>query len=189
MMVIQEIQRFPNYVDTSAIAESMNGRIDKGWRVHSCLVRGAEVIIVYERNEEARDSIICLEKACDELKAALKKKDAELKAVRHYFNECVEDLKKAHAEIEILKRNPPRFILTDDESFESLEEKIKELNPLVMSSDNASIVCIDADKIKAEAIKELMFNLDNEISTYSSAGKDLNVYAWLKNYAKVKVGE
>lgn len=46
-----------------------------------------------------------------------------------------------------------------------------------------------AKRFYKEAIKELMFNLDNEISTYSSAGKDLNVYAWLKNYAKVKVGE
>lgn len=87
------------------------------------------------------------------LKATLKKKDAELKAARYYYNECLKDLKKAHVEIEILKKNPPRFILTDDGS---LEEKIKELNPLVMSSDNASIVCIDADKIRAEAIKECL---------------------------------
>ena len=42
---------------------------------------------------------------------------------------------------------------------------------------------------RAEAIKELMFNLDNEISTYSSAGHDLNVYAWLKNYVKEMVGD
>lgn len=46
-----------------------------------------------------------------------------------------------------------------------------------------------ADEIKAEAIKELMFNLDEEISTYSSAGHDLNVYEWLKNYVKEMVGE
>lgn len=99
MIVIQEVQRFPNHIDTSVIAESMSGRIDKGYRVHSCLVRGAEVIVVYERNEEAQESIICLEKAYDELKEALKKKDDELKAVRHYYNECLKDLKKAHAEV------------------------------------------------------------------------------------------
>ena len=45
------------------------------------------------------------------------------------------------------------------------------------------------DEIKAEAIKELMFNLDEEISTYSSNGKDLNVYTWLKNYVKEMVGD
>ena len=44
-------------------------------------------------------------------------------------------------------------------------------------------------EIKAEAVKELMFNLDNEISTYISNGKGLNVYAWLKNYVKEMVGE
>ena len=63
-------------------------------------------------------------------------------------------INRQKAEIEILKKNPHRFVLTDDESFESLVEKVKKLNPLVMSPDNVSIVCIDADKIKAEAIKE-----------------------------------
>ena len=44
-------------------------------------------------------------------------------------------------------------------------------------------------EIKAEAIKELMLNLDGEISTYISNGKDLNVYAWLKDYTKKMVGD
>ena len=44
-------------------------------------------------------------------------------------------------------------------------------------------------KERAETLKELMFNLDEEISTYSSNGKGLNVYVWLKNYAKEMAGE
>ena len=41
--------------------------------------------------------------------------------------------------------------------------------------------------IRERTIEDLMFNLDNEISTYRSEGKDLNIYAWLKNYAKEMV--
>lgn len=44
-------------------------------------------------------------------------------------------------------------------------------------------------EIKSEAIKELMFNLNGDISAYSNAGHDLDVYAWLQNYAKKWVGE
>lgn len=70
---------------------------------------------------------------------------------------CSLDLiNRQKAEIERMKKNTPRFILTGDESFASLTQKLPKLNPLVMSSDNASIVCIDADKIKAEAIKECL---------------------------------
>ena len=65
-------------------------------------------------------------------------------------------INRQKAEIERMKKNTPRFILTGDESFASLTQKLPKLNPLVMSSDNASIVCIDADKIKAEAIKECL---------------------------------
>lgn len=154
MMVIQEIQRFPNHIDTSAIAESMNGRIDKGWRVHSCLVRGAEVIIVYYK--EAQDSIICLEKAYDELKEALKKKDTELKAVRHYFNECVEDLKKAHAEIERLHKEYNWLnadYLMQDIGIESVRaEAIKEV------LDKVAVFCAESGLFHCEADEMLLFN-------------------------------
>jgi hypothetical protein len=34
-----------------------------------------------------------------------------------------------------------------------------------------------------------MFNLNGDISAYSNAGHDLDVYAWLQNYAEKTVGE
>lgn len=56
-----------------------------------------------------------------------------------------------------------------------------------VADEKDKLYCEAVERVKTtktEAIKELMFNLDNEISTYSSEGKGLNVYAWLKNYAK-----
>jgi alanyl-tRNA synthetase len=149
MMVIQEVQRFPNHIDTSAIAESMNGRIDKGWRVHCCLVRGAEVIVVYERNEEVHDSITCLEKAYDELKAALKNKDNELKAARHYYNECLKDLEKAHAEVERLQ------------AYKTLYEDLNAENLETISCIKNAIA-----QARAEAIKEFAERLKKHYDEY-----------------------
>jgi chromosome segregation ATPase len=118
----------------SLLEENKHLKADK-----EALIAGQETLQKYlaiiEANgisvEKYKDSINCLEKACDELKAALEKKDDELKAVRHYYNECLKDLKKAHAEIERLKEQ-----LNSKYKWENmLGKKIKE--------------------VKAEAIKEL----------------------------------
>ena len=73
---------------------------------------------------------------------------------------------------------------------ENQQAEIEKLNAL--SKHHQTLINMLNEGIaeaKAEAIKELMFNLDEEISTYSSNGKGLNVYAWLKNYVKEMVGE
>lgn len=81
-------------------------------------------------------------------------------------------INRQQAEIERLKKELNIIsILYQDE-----QERYKEL------LDSKCDRCIARDK--AEAIKELIFNLDEEISTYSSNGKSLNVYAWIKNYIK-----
>ena len=86
-------------------------------------------------------------------------------------------INRQKAEIERRKNNLFCKVVIDEEAMRNIvKEKAAEFE-------------LDIASIKTEAIKELMFNLDEEISTYSSAGHDLNVYAWLKNYAKVKVGE
>ncbi len=87
------------------------------------------------------------------------------KCVRITLEESLNLINRQQAEIERLEKQ-----LNSKYKWENmLDKKIKE--------------------VKSEAIKELMFNLDNEISTYSSAGHDLNVYAWLKNYTKERLGE
>jgi hypothetical protein len=68
---------------------------------------------------------------------------------------------------------------------ERLQKEVDRLSQIVLYNDGiVSDLEKDLFNAKAEAIKELMFNLDEEISTYSSNGKGLNVYAWLKNYVK-----
>ena len=52
MKVKQEVRVFPNHIQTSDIASNMNWHIEEGWRVHTCLERGAEVIVVYEKSKE-----------------------------------------------------------------------------------------------------------------------------------------
>lgn len=125
----------------SLLEENKHLKADK-----EALIAGQETLQKYlaiiETNgisvEKYKDSINCLEKACDELKEVLKKKDAELKAVRHYFNESVKDLKKAHVEIERLKGN----LNIELEGFASEYDR----------------------KIKAEAINELAKRFENELT-------------------------
>lgn len=39
-----------NHTSTKSIYKSINEHIEDGWRVHTCLERGADVIIIYERD-------------------------------------------------------------------------------------------------------------------------------------------
>lgn len=48
--VIQEVVWFQNWENITAIVDDMNKHIEKGWRVHTCLEKCAEVIVVYEKN-------------------------------------------------------------------------------------------------------------------------------------------
>lgn len=51
LKVKQKVRRFPNFVNTSDIESDMIWNIECGWRVHTCLERCAEVIVVYEKSE------------------------------------------------------------------------------------------------------------------------------------------
>jgi predicted RNase H-like nuclease (RuvC/YqgF family) len=98
------------------------------------------------------------------------------------------ELQKVKAELKETteKFNCQQYVYTD------LSDIIREKNAEIekLQSDNSSMqstlakMSMGVEQARAEAIKELMFNLDKEISTYSGEGKDLNVYAWLKNYVK-----
>lgn len=41
-----------NYTDIREIYNSINEYIENGWRVHTCLERHCDVIIIYERDLE-----------------------------------------------------------------------------------------------------------------------------------------
>lgn len=49
--VKQEVVWYYNYVDARHIYESMQKRIDDGWRVHTCLNKSSDVLVVYEKCE------------------------------------------------------------------------------------------------------------------------------------------
>ena len=49
MGVNQKVEVFPNYAETTKIAANMNQYINNGWKVHTCLGRGVEVIVIYEK--------------------------------------------------------------------------------------------------------------------------------------------
>lgn len=51
LKVKQKVRRFPNFVNTSDIESDMIWNIESGWRIHTCLERCAEVIVVYEKSE------------------------------------------------------------------------------------------------------------------------------------------
>lgn len=108
----------------------------------------------------------------DEAEAQIKAKNAEIKEWKRVVETWLMVHEKDKAEIERLQKAGEEAV----SCFHRMESLY-------------NIKRVELKVAKAEAIKELMFNLDNEISTYSSAGKDLNVYAWLKNYAKEMVGE
>ena len=48
----QEVVSFPNYAETKDIVRNMRAFIEEGWRVHTCLERGSEVIVVYEKEAD-----------------------------------------------------------------------------------------------------------------------------------------
>ncbi len=48
--IIQEVVWYFNYVGARDIYESMQERIDNGWRVHTCLNKSSDVLVVYEKN-------------------------------------------------------------------------------------------------------------------------------------------
>lgn len=48
--VKQEVVWYRNYESIITIAEDMQKRIKDGWRVHTCLERRSDVLVVYETN-------------------------------------------------------------------------------------------------------------------------------------------
>lgn len=48
--IMQEVVWYFNYVDARYIYEGMQERIDNGWRVHTCLNKSGDVLVVYEKN-------------------------------------------------------------------------------------------------------------------------------------------
>ena len=48
--VIQEVEWYKNYVEIKVIFEDMLERIENGWRVHTCLNKSSDILVVYERN-------------------------------------------------------------------------------------------------------------------------------------------
>lgn len=137
----------------SLLEENKHLKADK-----EALIAGQETLQKYlaiiEANgisvEKYKDSINCLEKACDELKEALKKKDAELKAVRHYYNECLQDLKKAHAEIERL-------------SGEQIEERTRRKNAVNAYHEARAEAFKDCAKVFVGIARRVHEDTDDEV--------------------------
>lgn len=48
--VRQKVVWYRNYESMIVIAEDMQKRIEDGWRVHTCLERSSDVLVVYEIN-------------------------------------------------------------------------------------------------------------------------------------------
>lgn len=116
--------------------------------------------------QEEADSVGC---ANEWLKACLKEKNAEVERLQA-------DNKAMMQAIAFRKEITPQFVLMndDDEAFAELAKRLKMLKSVVMSPDNASIVCVDVDKIKAEAIKEFAEKLKTEQSFYD--GQETRIY-------------
>ena len=49
--VKQEVMLYSNYVNIDFIKESMERMIKQGWRVHTCLNKSSDVLVVYEKYE------------------------------------------------------------------------------------------------------------------------------------------
>ena len=47
----QEVVWYPNYRPIKDICQDMQMWIDDGWRVHTCLNKSSEVLVVYEKEE------------------------------------------------------------------------------------------------------------------------------------------
>lgn len=48
--VKQEVVWYRNYESIMIIYEDMQRHIEDGWRVHTCLNKSSDVLVVYERN-------------------------------------------------------------------------------------------------------------------------------------------
>ena len=48
--VKQEVVWYRNYESIMIIYEDMQIHIEDGWRVHTCLNKSSDVLVVYERN-------------------------------------------------------------------------------------------------------------------------------------------
>lgn len=96
-------------------------------------------------------------------------------------------INRQEAEIERLKAE-------NEQLGNDVDRKLKYIYELEAKIENHKDECLTIYarglyEGETEAIKELMFNLKGDISAYSNAGHDLDVYAWLQNYAKEMVGE
>lgn len=49
--VRQEVVWYPNYTNIEFIQESMERMIKEGWRVHTCLNKSSDILVVYEKYE------------------------------------------------------------------------------------------------------------------------------------------
>ena len=49
--VKQEVVWYPNYTNMEFIQESMERWIKEGWRVHTCLNKSSDILVVYEKYE------------------------------------------------------------------------------------------------------------------------------------------
>ena len=48
-MIKQEVVWYFNYTHMSNIYECMKMRIEAGWRVHTCLERQCDILVIYEK--------------------------------------------------------------------------------------------------------------------------------------------
>jgi hypothetical protein len=49
-MIKQEVEWYFNYTNISYIYEDMKKWIEDGWRVHTCLNRSSDVLVIYEKD-------------------------------------------------------------------------------------------------------------------------------------------
>jgi hypothetical protein len=48
--VTQVVEWYRNFEDIAEIYEDMRSRIGNGWRVHTCLERRSDVLVIYEKS-------------------------------------------------------------------------------------------------------------------------------------------
>lgn len=50
--VKQEVVWYRNYEDIRTIQDGMEKRIENGWRVHTCLNKSSNILVIYEKEAE-----------------------------------------------------------------------------------------------------------------------------------------
>jgi hypothetical protein len=129
-------------------------------------------------------------------KAEIAKYNAELKEVAKRADEWHREAKLNAAEIIKLQAEKEGLINGQISLQKALAQKDAEIqrSSNFVSEERCREIAKEMfppiiRQARSDALKELMFNLDNDISIYTSAGYGIDIHAWLKNYVKEMVGD